>query len=189
MILLARPTDAELERMLAEVSGRELTYPEVGWTREAELPTGYRHHRSSVVIGNGEAAFRLGQQALRSWQAHSHAGASLTPPAPALEEGTDLIAVLRLGPAFVTTPCRIAYVTDEEDAFGFGYGTLPGHPERGEEAFHLRRGPGGEIRFEIVSFSRPADLLARLGSPVALVTQKWVTRRYLQGVRGYVALQ
>jgi uncharacterized protein (UPF0548 family) len=189
MILLARPTDAELERLLVEMSSRELTYPDVGRTREPELPTGYRHDRSSVVIGNGDAAFRRGQDALRSWQAHSHAGVTLTPPAPALKEGNDLIGTVQLGLVFVTTPCRIVYVTDDKDAFGFGYGTLPGHPERGEEAFHVRRGQGGETRFEIVAFSRPADLLARLGSPVALLTQKWVTSRYLEGVRQYVAMR
>ncbi len=189
MILFARPTDAELQRLLDDASSRDLTYAEIGCTREPELPTGYRHHRSSVVIGNGNAAFGRGKDAIRSWQAHRHAGATLMPPAPALEEGAELVGVVKLGLAFVTTPCRIVYVTDDEDAFGFGYGTLPGHPEAGEEAFHVIRGPGGEIRFEIVSFSRPADLLARLGGPVATLTQKWVTGRYLEGVRRYVALR
>ena len=40
-------------------------------------------------------------------------------------------------------PCRIVWVVDEPDAFGFGYGTLRGHPDEGEESFVVRGGPGG----------------------------------------------
>jgi len=186
-IAFSRPTDAELDRLLSEASTRELTYPDVGWTRNARLPTGYGHYRRSVAIGSGDSAFQRGKEALLSWQAHRHVGASLTPPAPVLQEGTVLIATLRLGLVFVTTPCRIVYVTDEKDSFGFAYGTLPGHPERGEEAFHVRRRANGEIRFDIAAFSRPADLLVRLGSPVAVLVQHRVTKGYLDGVRRYVA--
>jgi uncharacterized protein (UPF0548 family) len=40
-------------------------------------------------------------------------------------------------------------VTDEADRFGFACGSLPGHPERGEEAFHIRRYPDGVVTFDI----------------------------------------
>jgi uncharacterized protein (UPF0548 family) len=108
-------------------------------------------------------------------------------PDPPLEEATVLIANLRLGLVFVTAPCRIVYVTDDKDSFGFAYGTLPGHPDRGEEAFHVRRGTDGEVRFDIVAFSRPADVLVRLVAPVARLVQKHVTNDYLYGVQRYVA--
>ena len=186
-ITLSRPSDEELGRLLEEASRREVTYDEVGSTRDPQLPTGYRHDRASVVLGNGEAAFQLGKEALVSWQAHRHVGAALTPLTPAITEGTVLLATVRIGPVSVTTPCRIVYVTDDEDSFGFAYGTLPGHPERGEEALHIRRGAGGEIRFDVVAFSRPADPLARLGGPVARVLQKRVTKGYLEGMRRYVS--
>ena len=39
----------------------------------------------------------------------------------------DAIVVVRLG--FLPAPCRVVYVVDEPDVRGFGYGTLPGHPE------------------------------------------------------------
>jgi uncharacterized protein (UPF0548 family) len=77
-------------------------------------------------------------------------------------------------------------VTDDESRYGFAYGTLPGHPERGEEAFHVVRTGDGEVSFEVVAFSRPADRLARLGSPIARLIQTRVTRGYLDGVRSYV---
>ena len=188
-IMLSRPTDEDLSRLLAEASRQEVTYAEVGATREPQLPAGYHHDRSSVVLGNGEAAFQLGREALVSWQAHHRIGARLTPTAPAMEAGTVLVATVRIGPVWVATPCKIVYVADDEDCYGFAYGTLPGHPERGEESFRISRGARGEIRFDVAAFSRPADLLTRLGGPVARVLQKRVTKGYLEGVRRYVTTQ
>jgi uncharacterized protein (UPF0548 family) len=44
----------------------------------------------------------------------------------------------------------------------------------------------GEVNFEVVAFSRPADRLARLGSPVARLIQTRISRGYLEGLRSYV---
>ena len=62
---------------------------------------------------------------------------------------------------------RIVYVTDEPHRFGFAYGTLPAHPEQGEEAFHIETDSHGMVRFVVTAFSRPRHSLARIGSPVA----------------------
>jgi uncharacterized protein (UPF0548 family) len=53
------------------------------------------------------------------------------------------VLILSLGVAAIRlrAPCRIVYVIDEPDRRGFAYGTLPGHPERGEEAFIISRRP------------------------------------------------
>jgi uncharacterized protein (UPF0548 family) len=63
---------------------------------------------------------------------------------------------------------------------------VPGHPERGEEAFHVTRGPEGTVSFEVVAFSRPADLVTRLGGPLSKVAQAVATRHYLDGVKAHV---
>jgi uncharacterized protein (UPF0548 family) len=68
------------------------------------------------------------------------------------------------------------YVTDDEDCVGFACGTLPRHPERGEEAFHVRRAADGEVTFDIVAFSRPADPLTQSGAPLGRAIQSRVTR-------------
>lgn len=48
-------------------------------------------------------------------------------------------------------------------ANGFAYGTLPGHPEKGEESFRVEhREPG--VVFRILAMSRPAGVLATYGS-------------------------
>lgn len=66
---------------------------------------------------------------------------------------------------------------------GFAYGTLPGHPEVGEESFVFSRGLDGRTVFEITAFSRPAGLVARVGAPIARAVQNAVTDEYVEAVR------
>lgn len=62
--------------------------------------------------------------------------------------------------------CRIVYVVDERAErvrFGFGYGTLRGHAERGEESFIVEWDQRDDsVWYEIFAVSRPGPL-ARLG--------------------------
>ena len=71
--------------------------------------------------------------------------------------------------------CRIVYVVDEtldSTRFGFAYGTLPDHAERGEERFLIEWNRADDsVWYDIVAFSRP-NVLARLGYPVVRRLQK-----------------
>jgi uncharacterized protein (UPF0548 family) len=80
-------------------------------------------------------------------------------------------------------PCRIVAVVDQPDRFGFAYATLPGHPERGEEAFHVERAPDDRVTFRVQVVARPELLLVRLGGPITNFMEKRVTHKYLKGVR------
>ncbi len=185
MLITLRP---DTERLVRGLTDERVTYPEVGATRDpSSLPVGYQHDLYSAPIGQGDRAFQRAKDALRNWQAHRHVGASLTPHNPKLVTDTVVVVTFHLGPLHVMVPCRIVYVTDEADRFGFAYGTLPGHPERGEESFHVRQGPYGGVTFDVVAFSRPAGCIARIGSPVVRAVQQRVSRGYLEGVRQYVA--
>jgi uncharacterized protein (UPF0548 family) len=185
LIAWSRPSDERLDAMLARAAGASVTYDEVGATRQSTPPPGYRHDRRTVTIGHGDDAFRRGQEAIRRWEAHRAAGAIVRPgDPPAL--GAVTIVALRFGPTFALAPCKVVYLTDDPARFGFAYGTLPGHPERGEEAFHVEQ-RHGEVSFVVIAFSRPADLLGRLGAPVARAVQNRVTAAYLEGVRRFVA--
>ena len=74
---------------------------------------------------------------------------------------------------------------DEPDRRGFGYGTLPGHPEQGEEAFAVVR-RGDRMYFEIIAFSRPRHPLARVAKPVSRLLQRQTTRRYISAMHAVV---
>lgn len=175
-----------LKEVLERARQHRPTYPDEGQTGAGDLPTGYRHDRRALQVGHGDADWRRAQEALRLWKGHQHAGAVITPADASLDPGNTVLAGWRVGPLVLVAPCRIVYRTDTPDRFGFAYGTLPGHPEQGEEAFHVVRHDDGTITAEIVAFSRPADLTARLAGPVARLVQTAAMRRYLDGIREHV---
>ncbi len=186
MYLLARPSRARLEEMLARQRDESLTYEEVGATREEELPAGYHHLRRSDELGQGHGVFELGTEALRRWQAHAGARVRIFPAHAPLEPGTDVLVSFRLGAVHVIAACRIVYVVDERARFGFAYGTLPPHPEQGEEAFVVEKA-GDAVRFRITAFSRHRQRLLTLVDPIARRVQSRVTLQYVQGVRRFVS--
>ena len=160
----------------------DVTYPEVGATRHGPLPAGYGHVVRDVRLGEGRAVFDAAADGLAGWHMHRRAGFAVTAAAPA---APGVVAVLRAGwgPLRLTIPCRVVYTVAEEDLRGFAYGTLPGHPERGEEAFLVALTGAGEVRFRIRAFSRPASLLARCGGPLTRRVQHHVTDRYVTALR------
>jgi uncharacterized protein (UPF0548 family) len=167
-------------------ASERLTYREVGATRSA-APTGYRHDRHSVEVGHGDDAYHRAVEGLRRWEPHRHADIALHPVVPPIEEGVTVIQAIALPVLSAIAACRIVYVIDEPHKFGFAYGTLPAHPEQGEEAFIVEMQAGGGVEFVITAFSRPRHPLARFGSPVTRRIQLAVTNRYLEGLQKYVA--
>ena len=97
-----------------------------------------------------------------------------------------MVVVLGVRSLALAAPCRIVGVTDGPDRWGFAYGTLPGHPEQGEEAFIVSMADDGDVRFEIRAFSRPGDPLIRMLGPLARSVQAWGTRGYLRSLGRYV---
>jgi len=69
--------------------------------------------------------------------------------------------------------CRVVYGIDERDReFGFAYGTLPNHGERGEEIFTVTLDPAsGAVSYTIRAVARPRAALARLGYPLVRALQ------------------
>jgi uncharacterized protein (UPF0548 family) len=104
-------------------------------------------------------------------------------------DGTPLLqpgdtAKLRMALWPFPIPARVVYVIDEPARRGFAYGTLPGHPERGEEAFVVEREPDGSVWLVIRAFSRPASALMWIASPVARLLQAFYTARYERALAG-----
>lgn len=162
----------------------ELTYPEVGATRAAAMPAGYTEVRLERQLGTGRPAFDAATAGLFEWQVHRRSGIRVMADGPASRVGATVL--LRLGPPWlpgIVAPCRVVYVIDEPARAGFGYGTLAGHPECGEEAFLVRLEPDGTVIATVSAFSRPASALARLGGPVTRRAQRWMAQRYVDALR------
>ncbi|QNN51430.1 DUF1990 family protein [Nocardioides mesophilus] len=160
----------------------EPTYAEVGQTR-TELPEGYRHLRRRADLGSGPARFEDAARTLLHWGMHRRAGVRVRPSSGSVQQ--DSVAVLRVGPAVlaVKAPVRVVYVVDEPRRRGFAYGTLPGHPESGEEAFVVTLDDSGAVRLEITAFSRAATLLTRAAGPAGRAAQRLITQRYLSALQ------
>lgn len=175
-----------IERMspasVAALTSAPYNYPEVGATRHDRLPTGYRIDRYQVVAGHGRDRFDEVADLLLSWRVHQRAGLRMQVSDERVTEGAVLIATLMLGPVPIRTRCRVIHLIDEDDRRGFAYGTLPGHPEQGEEQFLVELTETGTVRFRLAAFSRNASLLARLGGPISRRVQVGVNRRYLAAV-------
>ena len=116
-----------------------------------------------------------------SWQAQLRAGIGVS-AAGVAAEGANVLLHVRIGPLRLTAPCRVVYVVDEPSRRGFAYGTLDGHPERGEEAFTIGLHGDGTVIFAITAFSRPATRLARAAGPVGRYAQDMITGRYLKSL-------
>jgi uncharacterized protein (UPF0548 family) len=176
--------ESGLRSVLDGQADESLTYAEVGGTQLPGLPAGYNHDRYSVALGDN--SFDAAKRGIREWRAHVDSGVEVFPPGAAIEAGTNVVLGIRLGPLYAIAACRIVYVCDEVDRFGFAYGTLPEHPERGEEAFMIERDATGQVRFAITAFSRPAAAVTRLAQPLARIVQQRTTQRYLDALRAYV---
>jgi uncharacterized protein (UPF0548 family) len=187
VIVLTRDPTTVLADQLRRSCDQAVTYPEIGLTQASELPPGYNHDRVSLRVGEGDLAWERACAAIKLWRAHARAGITITPADAPVREGTTVIASRSFGPMLILAPCRVVRRTDEPSRFGFAYGTLPGHPESGEEAFHVVLETDGSVTAEIVAFSRPADLPTRAASPLARQIQKAATRRYLEGIKKYAA--
>jgi uncharacterized protein (UPF0548 family) len=168
---------------LARLRNESLTYFEVGATAGV-LPAGYHRVLRSEIIGRGPSYFADTADVLMSWQMRMRAGLQVIPSAP--RAARDVVALMRLGVAGrgLVIPCRVVYEVAEERRIGFAYGTLPGHPERGEESFVIELLDDDRVRLQITAFSVPARWFTKLAGPVARRAQALVTDRYIHALRG-----
>jgi uncharacterized protein (UPF0548 family) len=164
------------------LAAASLSYSEVGATA-AELPTRYRHLTRRVMIGSGQQVFADAAGAIAGWQVQLRAGLRVSASKPTAVVGTDAVLRLGIGPLRLSAPCRVVYTVDQPRRWGFAYGTLPGHPESGEEAFIVEYHNDETVSFTITAFSRPSTAMARLAGPAGYLIQDRITSRYLQSLR------
>ncbi|MCV7258100.1 DUF1990 family protein [Mycobacterium shimoidei] len=155
-----------------------LTYPEVGATA-GPPPPGYKYLGFSSQIGVGQKRFQDAAAAVMHWGMQRGAGLRVRASSDVVTIG----AVVMVGLGFVWAPCRVVYVIDEPDIKGFAYGTLPGHPESGEERFVVRHDPVTAAVFaEVSSFSRPAKWWSKAAGPLLTLGQRIIAKRYVHAV-------
>jgi uncharacterized protein (UPF0548 family) len=155
-----------------------LTYTEVGATA-GPPPGGYGHLHASAVFGHGRQRYEDAAEAVMRWGMLRGAGVRVEATTDVAAVGSEVL--VGLGP--VRAPCRVVYVVDEADRRGFAYGTLPGHPETGEELFAVRYDPASDAVYaEVTAFSRHATWWSRLAGPITSLAQRVISKRYLRAL-------
>jgi len=173
-------------QMVEDLESAEPTYSDIGATLAGQRPEGFHHDRYETVLGNGSQAFQRAVTGLKNWEAHRLPGVRVFPDDQEILTGATVVVTLGTPILALAAPCRIVSVIDGQTRWGFAYGTLPGHPEQGEEAFVVSVSPDQTVRFEIEAFSRPGDPLVRLSGPIGRGIQKGGTGGYLRALKRFV---
>jgi uncharacterized protein (UPF0548 family) len=160
-----------------------LTYAEVGATRADRMPPGYLHGEWTEVVGSGRETLERVAAALFDWTPQRSVGLRVRATGSPAEVGTVVVLTAGLPRLGYDIPCRVVWASATGDERGFAYGTLPGHPESGEECFTVRLTDGGDVVVSIRVFSRLATPAARAVPPLSRSAQFLATRRYLSSLR------
>jgi uncharacterized protein (UPF0548 family) len=180
MYVFKKPSDERILAFIESQARLEFTYSSVGATRNGDHPSGFVVDHNRIHIGSGQATFEAAKRALCEWQHFRFDWIELQRPDadPAPDQTVGVLA--RALGLWVLNACRVVYVIEEEvplRRFAFAYGTLPEHAESGEERFQVeRRQDDDSVWYDILAFSRPNQLLARLAYPYVRHKQKQFSR-------------
>lgn len=166
-----------------------LTYAEVGATHGGGMPAGYRHLRVRHLLAPDslpQDVTRVGDALLR-WRVHAAAGVDVRPDAGEAAVGVRVVSRPGIGPLHLSVPCEVVWVQQTETRTGFGYGTLPGHLFRGEEAFTIERDEAADLWFVATAFSVPDRWWVRALGPLTVAGQHLYLRLLARGARRVLA--
>jgi uncharacterized protein (UPF0548 family) len=185
-ITFFRPEEAQITAFLEQESTKSFTYPAVGATAHEVPVAGHDNDYQYVVIGKGASDFEKARQAIREWAQFPSSWTTIFPVHAPVKEGAVIALFFKLFGFWWRNSCRIVYVWDEPNRYGFAYGTLPGHIESGEEVFWVQMDPDGQVGYGIKAFSKPKNRLVRLGYPFARMMQEKFRQDSAAAMRQYL---
>jgi uncharacterized protein (UPF0548 family) len=129
------------------------------------------------MTGRGAGDVRASGRSLRRWKMYETGWTKLCWPDVPITASTVVGVLGRHFGLWSLNACRIVYVIEEEasllKSYGFAFGTLPGHVERGEEHFTVEwHRAEDSVFYEVFAFARPAHPLARVGPPFVQLVQR-----------------
>jgi uncharacterized protein (UPF0548 family) len=178
MFLIRRPSSETIEQFLSSQRALSFTYDQVGATR-TQPPAGYTVDHNRIKLGEGKETYERALAALRSWKHFDLGWVRIVPPGTTIEAGTTVAVEAKTFGFWSLSACRIVYMIDENEPvrkFGFAYGTLHDHVERGEERFTIEWHKNDSVWYDIYAFSRPHHPIVRLAFPLARMLQKRFAR-------------
>lgn len=180
MVSLRRPSREVIREFLASQAKLGFSYAAVGAT-SGEPPLGFVVDHTRIRLGAGEAVFQRAKAALERWGQFDLGWVEAWSPDTPIRAGEVVAVMSRQFGLWWLSACRVVYVVNEAEPvarFGFAYGTLPDHAGMGEERFLVEWDRNGdEVWYDILAFSRPRWLVARLG----YTYMRWLQKRFGKG--------
>jgi len=175
MFMLTEPSTQVVREFIATQHDSPFSYAAVGATN-AVPPPEYTLDHNRVQLGLGHEVYEHAVQALRHWRHFDLGWVKIVPPGSGIEVGTTVALQARTFGFWSLSACRIVYLISDEGSikrFGFAYGTLADHVERGEERFTIEwHREDNSVWYDILAFSRPAHPLVRIAFTLARMLQK-----------------
>ena len=189
MFLRVRPSPARIDEFLAQSRQLPLSYQPIGM---AGLPQSeFRIDEVRCTLGHGSEIFTSARAALLNWRQFNLGWVKLFPRDAPIEMGTVVAVLINHFGFWSLNGCRIVYLIGDRDSatqFGFAYGTLTNHAERGEEIFEVSIDPASqEVSYRIRAASKPRATLARVGYPFTRALQARFRRDSLAAMQRAVS--
>ncbi len=179
MFSLQEPSEEIITFFISSQIALPFSYSAVGGTNGTP-PTGYTIDHNRIQLGSGEQDYQRAVAALRDWRQFDLGWVKLVPSGVALEVGATVAVKARAFGSWSLSAARVVYLIDEDgliSRFGFAYGTLRDHVERGEERFTVEwHKQDNSVWYDILAFSQPRHPLVRLSFPLARMLQKRFVR-------------
>ena len=170
MIFLKIPSSSIVEIFIDIESKKPFSYaPEFG-TQQAKI-IGYDNDFAEGIIGKGKYDFEKAKNLIDNWVMFPSEWTKIIPNNQAISVGKSIAIFARFGGVWWRNACRIVYVIDEKNRYGFAYGTLPAHIERGEELFLIEMDEQENVIYKIKAFSQPRHILAKIAYPIMRLLQ------------------
>jgi uncharacterized protein (UPF0548 family) len=197
MFLLKEPTTERIRQFISSEREQPFSYAEVGASRHGNVK-GYTVDRNRIKLGLGRGTYERAVAALQRWKHFDLGWVRIVPPETPIEVGATVAVLAKPFAFWSLNACRIVYLIEDGPAmnadngapvkrFGFAYGTLLNHAERGEERFTIEwQANDDSVWYDILAFSQP-NLLAKMGYPITRRLQKNFARDSLAAMLQTVA--
>lgn len=175
LFTIRKPTAAQLQSFFEKNKNSPFSYPETGFSKE-KSPEGYDVDFNEIRLGEGQQVFEKAKIAIQNWQQFPADWCFIGPNIPpiAVEQVVSMSAKV-LG-TWWSNLAKIVYLIENERQFGFAYGTLEAHVERGEELFLVDWRADGSVWYSIRAFSKPKIWATKINYPFARALQKRFVR-------------
>jgi uncharacterized protein (UPF0548 family) len=185
MFFLRRPSPQAIARFMQITERDTFSYEEVGGTVRGSLPAGYNVDHNCVFLGHGDAVFERAKAALNAWRMFELGWVELLHADAAIAPGQTVLILPHTWGLYSLSASRILERIDQTlkaevgaiHRYGFSYGTLGHHVEKGEERFTVEFHTNDEsVWYDLLAFSVPRHPLARIGYFASRAAQRRFAR-------------